>query len=112
MKKEIKTYEIQCDCCETTLDKKGAYSNNSLNQSNFVSIGKIDLCFICAGKIFDMNLTEKISEETLKEWVYSARKKLSLEPLVDDIEYPNIFKKYYVHKDIGPKYYIITYNTN
>lgn len=77
MKTEVKTYETQCDCCRNPLPTpRTAFLNDGSYQTDYVTIGSLDLCFICAGKIFDINLSSKIPEEKMTEWIKDARKRL------------------------------------
>jgi hypothetical protein len=69
VKREIKKISIICDCCETSLIEK----NTLEYQTSYVKHGDIDLCFACTGKIFDINLKSKVSEENLGEWILSFK---------------------------------------
>ena len=77
MKKEIKKYEIQCDCCSTRLTKRTSYINDSSYQADYLTLGDIDLCHYCAAVIFDINVIYKIPEDKMLGWIKDAQKRLN-----------------------------------
>ena len=82
-KREItKTY---CDSCDKVLIRRKVYTNNGAYQNDYVTVGKIDLCFTCAGKIFDREFKRDIKEEDLKDMVLSLKKSESSNPLGPDL---------------------------
>ena len=55
MIKKVTTEEILCDICSCTLNKPLALRNDGSYQSTFLEYENTHLCFICAGKILDIN---------------------------------------------------------
>ena len=82
-KKEI--VDTYCDSCEKVLIKRKVYKNDGSYQNDYVTTGKIDLCFSCAGKIFDREFRRDIKEEDLKDMVFSLKKSESSNPLGPDL---------------------------
>jgi len=86
MIKVIKQEEIVCDCCETPLFDNGVRTNSGKFEEPFLRKDDVDLCYICAGKIFYREVVRKVPTDTLKEWITSLRKSESSNPLGSDLE--------------------------
>lgn len=74
MKKIIKIESFLCDCCGAELREPGVFRNDGSYQKNFFQSGKLklDLCFTCAGKVFDMYIvTEDVNEYKIREYISS-----------------------------------------
>ncbi len=104
MKKEVKTYEIQCDCCSKPLSvDRTMYVNDGSYQSAYVKCGEIDLCFHCAAVIFDVNLSTKVPEDKMKEWIKDAKQRLKYD-LGLNLGLAEVLNNICVIKDGGPPY--------
>ena len=72
MKKIIQIESIVCDCCEKPLDSIN-YITNCKNEDNYLKKGNIELCFLCLGKLVNLNFKDNITEDTLKTWIESYK---------------------------------------
>jgi hypothetical protein len=57
--------KINCDCCNKPLSKPLFYINDGSYQENFIRYKELDICFICASRLFqdyadklDLNVEE------------------------------------------------------
>jgi hypothetical protein len=74
MKREITTNNTHCDCCNIILEHPGfCVSDLNAYPHHWVQKGDVDLCFKCAGKIFDKFYVKEVSEEALKSYAKSFK---------------------------------------
>jgi len=85
MKKEI--IKTVCDCCDSVLTKRTAYLNDGSYQQDYVSFKDIDLCFQCAGMIFERDIVKSLKEESLKDSIFRLKKATSPNPIGPDIDF-------------------------
>lgn len=83
-KEEVIKEHICCDVCQTKLYRREVYRNDGSYQNDYISVGNIDLCFNCAGKVFDIVFVRNINETELKEAVDKTLSRLNKLP------YPSI----------------------
>ena len=75
MKKEIKTYKVVCDMCDVELHNDSIRRNDGTYQETYCSKDDIDLCFNCAGKLFDINIKNKLNQDKIKEFINDYKEK-------------------------------------
>ena len=73
MKKEIKHYTTVCDICEEELHDSCIRKNDGSFQEPYFSLDDIDLCYICAGKLFAIQIGTKLSKEKLLEMIKKTK---------------------------------------
>jgi len=96
MTKETTTTDTLCDSCSCKLVRRSIYTNNGAYQNDFVTLGKIDLCFLCAGQIFDINIVKSLEEDVLKTYIRDLQISTSSNPLMkrefDKIDFAKIYQ--------------------
>ncbi len=77
MKKTFTTEQTCCDCCETKLIKRSVFLNDGSYQGDYVTKGDIDLCYLCAGILLDINIIDTIDDVKLKEFLDVTKKRMN-----------------------------------
>jgi len=68
MKKKVTVNNTYCDICDIVLEHSGfCVSDLKAYPHHWIQIGDVDLCFKCAGKIFDNFYVKDISYKSLKD---------------------------------------------
>ena len=75
MIKEVKQSQVVCDCCGVILVKRDAFRNDGSYQNSYVEKNEVDICFNCAGKIFDLCIIKNVSQEQVNEFVKKLKEK-------------------------------------
>ena len=90
---EVSVSKKVCDSCSVSLIKRRLYLNNGSYQSDYFTFGEIELCFSCAGKILDREISNILSgnsieekSDNLKIYIKQLKKSESSNPIGPDIE--------------------------
>lgn len=62
---KVTTTNILCDVCRTKLREPHAFTNCGKYQQTYVSFGETDMCFTCAGKMYDLQTKSIEGNENL-----------------------------------------------
>jgi len=86
----------KCDCCERVLIERNAFLNDGSWQQDFITIMGIDLCYNCAGIIFQLKIVPDLDMNVLKDYILDVRKVIGRNnvqmPFMSALNIPNPFE--------------------
>ncbi len=91
MRKLIEKEIVACDICERELNKRTIFRNDGSYQTDYITKGGVDICFICAGKVLDI-VSNTVTDENFKKMVEQTKKRVGSNHLTTLVVPKDFFK--------------------